>query len=441
MSNIKFFMLAVLCAASFMNAYSQDTLTLEKAIEIGLENNYTIIIAKNTQKIAENNNTLGNAGFLPTLDLYYNHTGNLVNTYVEYQPPTAPREVNGLKPRSTSANALVNWTIFDGFNMFITKNKLQELERAGQTKARMDIELTVANIISTYYSIVQQQKMMGVIEEAITLSLQRLKLAQSMKSIGTGSEQAIYQAMVDANADSTRLLQQAALIRNAKADLNRLLARDITTPFEVRPEIPINYTLDFNELNQKLESQNAMLLTSRANTNIAKYEIDSYRSQYLPVIGVFGGYNYTKSQNPVSPARLNQSNGLTYGVTASMNLFNGTVTSTYVQNAKVQYESSKLTYEDTRLTLQNELYKYYNNYVTSIQLVNIQVGNVEVARKDLDIAVGRYKLGNINDIDLRITQQKLTDAENNLLSAQFTAKTAEIELQRLSGQLLKDLTF
>ena len=47
--------------------------------------------------------------------------------------------------------------------------------------------------------------------------------------------------------------------------------------------------------------------------------------------------------------------------------------------------------------------------------------------------------GNINDIDLRITQQKLTDAENDLLSAQFTAKTAEIELQRLSGQLLNDL--
>ncbi len=439
MNKTKFFMLAVIWTASFLNAFSQDTLTLEKAIEIGLENNYTIIIARNNQKIAENSNTLGNAGFLPTVDLNFNNTGNLVNTHVEYQPPTPPRDATGLKPKSIAANALVNWTIFDGFNMFITKNKLQELERAGQTRARMDIELTIANIINTYYSIVQQQKMMYVIQEAIGLSLQRLKLAQSMKSIGTGSEQAIYQAMVDANADSTRLLQQAALIRNAKADMNRLLAREITTPFEVRPDIPINSNLDFDDLNQKLESQNAMLLTSRANANIAKYDIATYRSQYLPIIGVFGGYNYSKTQNPVSPARLNQSNGLTYGVTASMNIFNGSITSVNVQNAKVQYQSNTSLYEDTKLSLKNDLYKYYNNYLTSIQLVNIQVGNVEVARKDLNIAVGRYKLGNINDIDLRITQQKLTDAENNLLSAQFTAKTAEIELQRLSGQLLNDL--
>ncbi|GAL87205.1 hypothetical protein N824_29270 [Sporocytophaga myxococcoides] len=432
-------MLAVIWTASFLTAFSQDTLTLEKAIEIGLENNYTIIIARNTQKIAENSNTLGNAGFLPTVDLNFNNTGNLVNTHVEYQPPTPPRDANGLRPKSIAANALVNWTIFDGFNMFITKNKLQELEKAGQTKARTDIEVTVANIINTYYSIVQQQKMMYVIQEAIGLSLQRLKLAQSMKSIGTGSEQAIYQAMVDANADSTRLLQQAALIRNAKADMNRLLAREITTSFEVRPEIPINSKLEYNDLIQKLESQNAMLLTSRANANIARYDIESYRSQYLPTIGVFGGYNYTKTQNPVSPARLNRSNGLTYGVTASMNIFTGGVTNLNVQNAKILYQSSSSQYEDTKLSLKNDLYKYYNNYLTSIQLVNIQVGNVEVARKDLNIAVGRYKLGNINDIDLRITQQKLTDAENNLLSAQFTAKTAEIELQRLSGQLLNDL--
>lgn len=439
MNKIKFFMLAVIWTAGFLTAFCQDTLTLEKAIETGLENNYSIIIARNNQRIAENSNTLGNAGFLPMIDLNFNNTGNLVNTHVEYQPPTPPRDATGLKPKSIAANALVNWTIFDGLNMFITKNKLQELERAGKTKARMDIEVTVANIINTYYSIVQQQKMMYVIQEAIGLSLQRLKLAQSMKSIGTGSEQAIYQAMVDANADSTRLLQQAALIRNAKADLNRLLAREITTAFEVRPEIPINAKLDFNDLSQKLESQNAMLLTSRANANIARYDIGSYRSQYLPIVGVFGGYNYSKTQNPVSPARLNRSNGLTYGVTASVNIFSGGITNLNVQNAKVLYKSSTSQYEDTKLALQNDLYKYYNNYLTSIQLVNIQVGNVEVARKDLNIAVGRYKLGNINDIDLRITQQKLTDAENNLLSAQFTAKTAEIELQRLSGQLLNDL--
>lgn len=438
MNKTKFFMLAVIWTAGFLNAFSQDTLTLEKAIEIGLENNYTIIIARNNQKIAENSNTLGNAGFLPDLSLNFNNTGNLVNTRVEYLTGP-PREGKGIQPKSISASALVNWTLFDGLNMFITKSKLEELERAGQTKARMDIEVTIANIINTYYSIVQQRKMMYVIQEAIGLSLQRLKLAQSMKSIGTGSEQAIYQAMVDANADSTRLLQQAALIRNAKADLNRLLAREITTPFEVRPEISINSKLDYNDLVQKLESQNAMLLTSRANANIAKYDIESFRSQYYPIIGVFGGYNYTKSQNPVSPARLNRSNGLTYGVTASLNVFNGGVNNLNVQNAKVQYQSNTSLYEDTKLALQNDLYKFYNNYLTSIQLVNIQVGNVEVARKDLNIAVGRYKLGNINDIDLRITQQKLTDAENDLLSAQFTAKTAEIELQRLSGQLLNDL--
>lgn len=45
----------------------QDTLRLDEAIQLGLQNNYAIQIAHNESAIAENNASLGNAGFLPRL--------------------------------------------------------------------------------------------------------------------------------------------------------------------------------------------------------------------------------------------------------------------------------------------------------------------------------------------------------------------------------------
>jgi outer membrane protein len=432
--NMNKFYFLILMLASF-HVRAQDTLTLQQAIDIGLKNNYSIIIARNTEQIAKNNNSLGNAGFLPELNVNYNNTNGITNSRTVLASGIT-REGNGVNTNNTSANALVNWTVFDGFNMFINKNRLEELQRSGEWQARMNIENTASEIIITYYSIVQQQKLLLVIRNAIALSTQRLNLTRQMKTIGSGTEQAIFQAMVDVNADSTALLQQLVLIRNTKSDLNRLLSREIITEFEVTDTIEISQNLNYAELAAGLEKENAQLLIARANMNIAQYAVRAYQNEYYPSVNLFGGYNYVKNQNPISAAPLNQSQGLTYGLTATINLFNGGTTKLNLQNSKVLLQSNKLQYEDTKLLLQNQLYKSYNNYSTNLRLYNIQKNNVEIARKDVEISMARYRLGNITDIDLRIIQQKLIDAESNLISSQYASKQAEIELKRLSGQLL-----
>ncbi|MFL5731128.1 MAG: TolC family protein [Cytophagaceae bacterium] len=432
--NTKKIYLLILMFAGF-RVSAQDTLSLEQAIDLGMQNNYSIIIARNTEQIARNSNTIGNAGFLPQVNANYNNNNGIVNSKTVLLAG-GTREGTGVKTNNTNANALVNWTVFDGFNMFINKNRLEELERAGEWQARMNIENTVSQIITTYYVIVQQQKMLSVIKSAIDLSSQRLKLTQQMKEIGTGSEQAILQAMVDVNADSSAYIQQIFAIQNSKADLNRLLARDVNTAFEVKDNITITTGMNYADLVGKMDKENAQLLVARANMNIAEYAIHSYQSQYYPTVNLFGGYNYGKIQNPLSPAALSQSKGLTYGLTASINLFNGGVTALNVQNAKVLLQNNKLQYEDTRLLLQNQLYRAYNNYTGNLRLYEIQKGNVGIAGKDVEISMVKYKLGSITDIDLRIIQQKLIDAQNTLISSQYAAKQAEIELKRLSGGLL-----
>jgi outer membrane protein TolC len=417
------------------SSYAEDTLTVANAIEEGLQHNYSIIIARNAQTIARNNNTLGNAGFLPSVNGNYNNTSSVTSSRSELANGTV-RQGNGIHNNTTTASALVNWTVFDGFNMFINKHKLEELEKMGEYQARMNIEITVSQIVTTYYGIVQQEKMLNVIGQAKSLTSQRLSLAKAKREIGSGSEQEYLQALVDFNADSTRYLQQQAIVNNSKADLNRFLGRSIQTPFLVKDDLQLKNDLKLNELLDKVTLLNAQLLAQQAAVNVANYTIGNYRSQYFPAVNLFGGYNYNKNITPVGAATLTQSNGLQYGVTASINIFNGGVTSLNIQNSKILLKSSHLQYEDTKLLVQNEITKFFNNYTTNLQIVNIQKNNVEMAKKDVDIAMARFRVGNISDIDLRVTQQKLIDAEYNLLAAEYSGKQAEIELQRLSGQLM-----
>jgi outer membrane protein len=50
-----------------VKAQTTPLLTLREAVEIALKNNYNIVLAKNNKAIAQNNVTIGNAGFLPSL--------------------------------------------------------------------------------------------------------------------------------------------------------------------------------------------------------------------------------------------------------------------------------------------------------------------------------------------------------------------------------------
>ena len=57
----------------------QDTLSVSDAVQIALENNFSIRIAKNNAEIANNNNTIGNAGFLPNVNANGSFTRRVQN--------------------------------------------------------------------------------------------------------------------------------------------------------------------------------------------------------------------------------------------------------------------------------------------------------------------------------------------------------------------------
>ena len=73
-----YFMICLL--GSGITAQAQYTYTLKQCLEEGLANNYSLRITRNEEQISKNNATLGNAGYLPTVDLTAGYTGNADNS-------------------------------------------------------------------------------------------------------------------------------------------------------------------------------------------------------------------------------------------------------------------------------------------------------------------------------------------------------------------------
>jgi outer membrane protein TolC len=149
------------------------------------------------------------------------------------------------------------------------------------------------------------------------------------------------------------------------------------------------------------------------------------------------GYNFTRLQAEIGILKFNQNAGLSFGLTARWNIFNGWNNSREIQVAKLGVESGKLTKEQTALALKTDLFSIYNNYITSKELANLETNNIKIAQRNLDITTDKMRLGTIDALELRTAQLNLVDTEFRKITADFEVKLAEIELLRLAGELVK----
>lgn len=137
--------ITIACAfLSVSFAKAQQIRTLKDCLEEGLQNNYSLRIVHNEEQISKNNATLGNAGYLPTLDFSAGYTGNLDNIETKARATGEITKNTGVYDQTVNVGLNLNWTIFDGFNISTTYKQLKELERQGETNTRIAIEDFIA---------------------------------------------------------------------------------------------------------------------------------------------------------------------------------------------------------------------------------------------------------------------------------------------------------
>ncbi|MDY0255356.1 MAG: TolC family protein [Tenuifilaceae bacterium] len=413
---------------------AQEELTLEDAIRIGLENSYSIQIAQNNVSIATNNNTMGSAGYLPRLDLNINQSNNFQNRHYEFDDESTLTQ-EGFPTHALSSGVQLNWTVFDGFAMFVRKEKLDVYKQQSDLYLRMEVENTVANIAYTFYNIALNEKLLKNYEEQMDLSRQRLRIAREKSLIGVGYGLQELQSEVDFRADSAQYIRQGSHLVNLKAELNRLLSRDPDVGFTINTAIPVPKAASNDDIFLKIKEFNPSLLNARLQSQIGDLELSEAMASRYPTVTLGGAYNFSHIGTPEGSTTLNVTHGPTLGIGASISIFNGFNATRRVNNAKILAENQRLNEQELSLRLKSTAFKLVNNLNQAIELVKVEEYSVELAQRNAEASWEKYRLGAISDLELRESQNKLLDAQTRLISAQLNAQAAEIDILSLTGDL------
>ncbi len=431
---MKYLALGILLAVSAL--YSQESLTLEQAVDQALQHNFGIRIARNDAAIDDNNASWGNAGLMPQLTTTASTTHSVNNSKQTYVTGNIIDRTNAVSD-AKNLGVNLNWTLFDGMAMFANLQKLRTYRDMGELEARQAVESALSRVIIAYVDIVQQKQKRHSLQEATAISEQRLKLSEAKYRMGAESKFDLLSARVDLNQDRSALLSQEATLNRAKTLLNELLGRHVDMAFDVADTIAFRERLTLAQLRENLLQNNVELLWQRKNFRASALETSAAWGPRFPKVGVTAGYTITRSESQSGMVQSNKTHGFSYGLNASYTLFDGFNIQRKWQNARVAERSNELRIAEKQNQLEADLLRIYQQYTTNLTLIEMEKENVSVAHENVTVSVEKYRLGSISALQMRDIQIKYLDAVGRLISAQYTAKSAETELLALSGGLIK----
>ncbi len=411
---------------------AQQPMLFEEVVITALENNYNVRLARGEAKIAENNNTAGNAGFLPTILAGADANRSSRDSRLTFFDG---RTIEADNARSDQLNAFVSldWTVFDGMKMFATRDKLRELEALGKLEVQYQFEQILMGLAELFFRLVQEEKLLEVYRNSLEISRMRFELETRALELGGSSELQKLNAEVDMNADSALVMQQRMSIKNLKAELNLILAKDPTNDIRVAADMRPIEKLIYTVLSKGLSNSNVALMAARSRSRVSKYEINEAKANFMPRVGLFADFTRNQQENEVGILERNLTAGPNVGISLRWNLFNGFNDRRELENRKVMFANAELETERIQAEALTELVKEYNAYDYALQLLTLERGSLRTAQRNLEVAVETYRLGGINAIEFRAIQQSELEAEARLLTAEYLVKVSEVRLQIIGG--------
>lgn len=421
----------------FMGLAQEELLSKEEAIELTLQNNLGILVARNTQKIDDNNANILNSGYLPTVTA--NAGGSIDRQNTEGQLANGEtRTADGVETRRYNASLNVNYTLFDGLGRYYDYKSFKERSQQSELEVRQTIESTVLQLFTVYYEVARLTENTENLEQALAISKDRLKRAEYQFEYGQNTGLDVLNAEVDINTDSINLINSRQQLRNTMRDLNLILNRELSVTFSADTTVNFVSGLEMEHMHNEAKSQNVRLQIAEKQMNINMLNIKSAKSAFLPTVGLTGSYGWNESSNnnPLAFTVQNTTSGVSGGVNLTWSLFDGGRAITGIKNVKIGYENQELLQKQIELEVERDIRNAWDSYTNALYVLEVQEKNLQTTQDNFNRTDERYKLGQITSIEFRQAQLNLLNAELAQSQAKYSAKLAELQMLQISGQLL-----
>ncbi|MCU0320415.1 MAG: TolC family protein, partial [Flavobacteriales bacterium] len=426
------------CAAVHL-ATAQDTLSLERAIQLALANEHGIRIARNEVALAEAQATAGNAGLLPRVDASGRGTYSNQNTSLDFVEGIPDVERNGVVNTALSGQLGLSYTVFNGGGNFANLERAQLNAQLADIRSRAQVEGTLTQVIALYYALAALEQDVAITARILAISNDRYARQEGKAALGGVGRLELLNAAVDLRTDSSTYLLALQRRERSARDLNVLMGLAPDTPVKVAATTAYAQGLAQEQLVQEALQGNVQLASATAQLRAAEVDQRITKALRWPRLDLTAAYGVNDQQNGVGLVLGTYTEGLNAGLSLSVPIFDGGRINTQAEQARLRAENAALAEQQARLQVERDVRNAYTTWVSQREILRMQREAVSTAKMNFDRTRELFQSGQLTGLQFRQAQLDLANAERQAVVAGFDAKVAELTLLRASGGLLPAL--
>src|SRR4051794_18092244 len=392
--------LMVIFLLSSLNAFAQQAISLQDAINTALKNSLDIQVSKNNIEANSILNNYGVAGGLPLVTSSGTNTETVTSINQKYSDATRNTQRNNAASNSLSANVTGSILLYNGMRVTSTKKRLEELEQQSREYLNSQVQNIIASVMTNYYDIVRQQSYARLLGETIEVSKKRLDIIKAQQSVGLANNADIFQAQLDLNAATQTLQSQLLVIQQTKTDLLTLLTLNPKDSITVLDTFTIDKSILLDSVLNRL-STNADIIYANQQIKINELISKETAAQRYPSVRANLGYNYNRNKNAAGFTLLNESYGPFAGLSLSIPIYNGSAYKRQQQVADINTKNAELQRDILIRDYSAGVVKQYEAYMNNLNQVEAEQKNYKLAQQLLDLVLQRFQLRVATIIDVR----------------------------------------
>jgi outer membrane protein len=414
-------------------AGSSQLLKLEDAVNIALKNSLDIQLLKNNQNIADINNHIGVAGGLPTVTANAADNEQITNVDQKLNTGTVIHR-NAAVGNNLSSNITAGMLLYNGSRVIATKKRLEELEAQSEQYVNAEVQNLMASVMTGYFDVVRQQSYYKTLGQSLEVAQKRLDIVKTQQMVGMANNADLYQSQLDLNTIIQNRESQSLIVQQAKTDLLVLLSLRPDSLITVEDTILVDKSLVLGDVLNNI-GKNAELMAAGQQISINEQIVKETRAQRYPSLRANASYSFGRNQISAGNVLLNQTQGFQGGVSLGIPIYNGTIYKRQQRVAEINVKNAGLQRDILMRDFNGNAVRTFQAYNNTLQQLETQQQNLQLARKLLDLVLLRYQLREATILEVRQAQESFENASFMMTNLSFTSKSSEIELRRLTNQI------
>jgi len=445
----------LLIGAAGFKANAQQLITLQKAVDLTLQNNLQIKQAKFTEAVDVENLNQAKYNRLPNLTSNPQASFNFGRSVDPSTNQFVNQSIFGLSGTVTSQVLLYQGGSLR--NQILENKLLLDVDKSQTAKIKNDLTL---NVITTYLSVLSNQDLVKAAVEQVDISKQTLDKVQKNFDVGNNTLADLSQAKATVSTNELNVTTAQNNLDISILTLKQFMEMDPATQITIeRPDISklnnIATQYDAQSVYKQAVSINPDVHLAEIQKQAANQNIAVAKSNYYPSLVLFGsiGSNYSDArklssviptggfetigvvsgsgtsvvapayQQVISPYPFGQQFGDNFnqavGVSLQIPIFGRFATRTTVRKAKLNYQIADVSAQLAK----NNLNKTIAQAVVDLRAADKKYASMQQtyqSNKDaFNVTQQRYNVGLVNSLDFNTAQINLNTAELNMIQAKY----------------------